>query len=406
MGVIDTPPGLGSALDRRLQAQLDSLRERSLYRVRRAVTGGHAVRMIVDGRPVLNFCANDYLGLATDARVIEAARRAFAVSGVGSTGSALISGHNVEHRALEDEIADFLGCPRALLFSTGFTTNVGVIKALLGRGDVVVADELNHASLIDGARASGAEYLRVPHANVEAYAQALAQAAAQGRDAMLITDGLFSMDGDIADLPALAALTQASGAALMVDDAHGFGVLGVGGRGTPDMLGVRPDVHVVTLGKSLGSAGGIVAGSETLIEYLIQRARSWVFSTAPPPALAAAARESLRILRGEPEHRARLIANMARFIDGARERGLPIAERGVATPIQPVIVGDEDRALALSRGLMERGYWVAAIRPPTVPRGTARLRITLSAAHEFAQIDGLLDALRELLGASSPAVAA
>ncbi len=390
-----------SVLDRRLKPVLESLREQSLYRVRRAVTGGHAVRMTVDGQACLNFCANDYLGLATDPRVAGAARHALAVSGTGSSGSALISGYNVEHRALEEELADFLGRPRVLLFSSGWAANMGILKALLGRDDAVIADELNHASLIDGARASGAEYRRVAHADSAGFARALAPGSPGLR--LLVTDGLFSMDGDLADLAELARLAHESGAALMVDDAHGFGVLGENGRGTPALLGVTPDVHVATLGKSLGCAGGFVAGSEALVEYLIQRARPWVFSTAPPPAIAAAARVALRIVRDEPEHRARLHANIAHFVEGARERGLPMARRAVLTPIQPLIVGDDARALALSRALMRRGFWVAGIRPPTVPRGTARLRITLSAAHEREQIEALLDALADGWQALFPA---
>ena len=385
-------------LDARLAPQLDSLRERSLYRARRTVSGQHAVRMVVDGKPCVNFCANDYLGLATDPRVAEAARRAIANGGLGSTGSALISGYDAEHRAFEEEYADFIGRPRALLFSTGTAANMGVLKALLGRGDAVIADELNHASLIDGARASGAEYIRVPHADLAGYEAALASLE-PSRFTAVVTDGVFSMDGDIADLPALARLTRAAGAALIVDDVHGLGVLGERGRGSVELLATEPDVLINGLGKAFGCAGGIVAGSETLIEFLIQRARSWIFSTAPPPAIAAAARESLRILRAEPERRARLLANVRHFIAGAHERGLVIPERPVATPIQPVMVGDDARVMALSAELMRRGFWVAGIRPPTVPRSTARLRITLSAAHEFAQIEALLDALHDSLAA-------
>lgn len=386
-----------SVLDSRLAPVLDDLRERSLYRVRRSVDGAHGVQMRVDGRDCINFCSNDYLGLASDPRLAAAAMRALDRSGTGSSGSALISGYNTEHRALEEELAAFLGRPRVLLFSSGWAANVGVLKALLGRGDVVIADELNHASLIDGARASGADYQRVAHADVDGYRAALQRAALDGRFAMLVADGVFSMDGDVADLPALRQLTHQTGAALMIDDAHGLGVLGATGRGSAEHFGIEPDVLMATMGKSLGCAGGLVAGSETLIEYLVQRARTWVFSTAPPPAIAAAAREALRIIRSQPELRGRLLANIDRFVRGARDRGLPIGERAVATPIQPVIVHEDARALRLSRELMERGYWVAAIRPPTVPRGTARLRITLSAAHDAAQIDGLLDALAQSL---------
>jgi 8-amino-7-oxononanoate synthase len=404
---VDEPVTTG-VLDARLAPRLDALRERSLYRVRRAVSGGHAVRMVVDGKPCLNFCANDYLGLATDPRVTEAARAVLSRSGTGSTGSALISGYDVEHRAFEEEYADFIGRPRALLFSTGWAANMGVLKALLGRGDVVLADELNHASLIDGARASGAEYLRIPHADLGAYRRALAGVASGSGDSnsaalvAVVTDGLFSMDGDVADLASLRRLTADAGAALIVDDAHGLGVLGATGRGSPELFGVEPDVHIATLGKSLGCAGGIVAGSETLIEYLIQRARPWVFSTAPPPAIAAAARAALRVVRDEPQRREKLLANIAHFVAGARERGLPVAERPIATPIQPLLVGDDAAVIALSNALMERGFWVAGIRPPTVPRGTARLRITLSAAHDADQIEGLLDALVSSLKALAP----
>src|SRR5581483_6864949 len=295
--------------------------------------------------------------------------------------------------------ADFLQRPRVLLFSSGWAANLGVLRALLRRDDVVVADELNHASLIDGGRLCGAQYVRVAHADLGGFGRALRQARAADRQALLVTDGVFSMDGDLADLPALSNLCEAREASLMVDDAHGFGVLGGHGRGSLEELSHPaaplnpPLVHVATLGKSLGAAGAFVAGSETLVEYLVQRARSWVFSTAPPPAIAAAAREGLRILRAEPERRAALHANIRRFREGAA--ALRLALSPSATPIQPLILGAEARALALSRYLFERGWWVAAIRPPTVPPGTARLRITLSAAHTAGQIDGLLADLAE-----------
>lgn len=381
-----------NALDARLRDELARLRAANLYRVRRTVQGAHGVETVVDGRRCLNFCANDYLGLAADPRVAEAARRALDASGMGSGAAALVSGYNREHRLLEEALAEFTQRPRALLFASGWAANLGALRALLGKDDVLVADELNHASLIDGGRLSGAHYVRIPHGDAAAFERAL-QAAGAGTT-LLATDAVFSMDGDVAPLPELAAACARQGAALMLDDAHGFGVLGAQGRGTVEHFGVPPpDVYVATLGKSLGVAGAFVAGSEALIEYLVQRARSWVFSTAPPPALAAAARRALEILQAEPERRAQLFANIRRFRDGARERGIEAGAPAIETPIQPLVLGDERRALSLSAYLIERGYWVAAIRPPTVPRGTARLRITLSAAHTASHVDGLLATL-------------
>lgn len=423
-----------SLLDRRLEAELARIRAADLYRVRRAVSGGHGVDIEVEGRHYVNFCSNDYLGLAADPRPAAAAQRVLARCGTGSGAAALITGYDVEHARLEEALADFLGRPRALLFSSGWAANLGVLRALLGRGDRLIADELNHASLIDGGRLSGAEYVRVLHRDIAGFERALDAAGNRGREpapggignrdgkdekrerrTLVVTDSVFSMDGDVADLPSLSQLAQAHGAALMVDDAHGFGVLGINGGGavehffpSPSEACSRPrvpspDIYIATLGKSLGASGAFVAGSEALIEYLIQRARSWVFSTAPPPAIAAAARESLRVLRAEPERRQRLQDNIRRFRDGARQLGLaapdtpqsPIANP--ATPIQPLLLGEAARALALSRALFERGYWVAAIRPPTVPAGTSRLRVTLSATHTAMQIDGLLAALGDAL---------
>lgn len=380
-----------STLEERLKARLAELRAQHLYRQRRVVRGAHGVEVEVDGRRCLNFCSNDYLGLAGDPRIAKAAQDALGKSGTGSGAAALISGYNDEHRKLEESLAAFLGRPRALLFSTGWAANLGTMRALLGRDDTLVADELNHASLIDGGRLSGAEYRRVPHADLAAYRLALEQPKG---NTLLATDGVFSMDGDRAPLAALSALCREQDADLMVDDAHGFGVLGKHGRGSVEEAGLSASevpVYVATLGKALGVAGAFVAGSEALIEFLIQRARSWVFSTAPPPAMAAAASESLRILQAEPQRRAHLRALIQQFRQGAAELGLPLPASDTA--IQPLIIGDEPRALALSTALFEAGFWVAAIRPPTVPAGTARLRITFSAAHTSAQVDGLLAAL-------------
>lgn len=430
-----------SPLDHRLAARLASARAQDLHRVRRIVEGGHGARIVVDGRDCLNFCSNDYLGLATDPRLAEAARAALG-QGTGSGAAALVSGYNREHAALEEELADFLQRPRALLFSSGWAANLGVMRALLGREDVLIADELNHASLIDGGRLAGARYVRVPHVDVVAYATALAEetplpplgrgagavaaemAAATAKEfrgrstdecasdaslppprrgdgnfRLLATDSVFSMDGDLAPLSALSALARQHGASLLVDDAHGIGVLGPDGRGALAATGATADILMAGFGKALGTAGACIAGSETLIDYLVQRARTWVFSTAPPPALAAATRASLKLIGSAEgaQRRARLQAHIARFRAGAEQLGLPLSAS--ETAIQPLLLGEAARAMAVSRALYQRGYWVAAIRPPTVPAGTSRLRITLSAAHSEADIDGLLLALDEALRA-------
>lgn len=385
--------GLGgdiSPLDARLQRELDGFRAADLYRVRRVVEGTHGVALVVDGRACTSFCSNDYLGLASDRRVAAAAQRALDSSGTGSGAAALVSGYNREHAQLEEELADYTGRARALLFTSGWAANLGTLRALFGKADALLCDELNHASLIDGARLAGARYVRVPHADTGGYATALADAQAQGGEVGIVSDSVFSMDGDEADVPALSALARQHGATLVIDDAHGLGVTDGGAMRLAD-------VYIATLGKSLGAAGAFVAGSEALIEFLIQRARTWVFSTAPPPAIAAAARAALRIIRSEPEHPLRLQANIARFRRGieALGSGLPFRLSPSTTPIQPLIVGPAGPAVALSRALLARGYWVAAIRPPTVPAGTSRLRVTLSAAHTDAQIDGLVAALAD-----------
>ena len=383
----------GSLLDARLNRELQKLRAADLYRQRRVIDGSHGVRLTVGGKSCISFCSNDYLGLASDPRVAEAGRAALARVGTGSGAAALISGYNAEHAKLEEELADYCGRERVLLFSSGWAANLGLLRALFGRDDTLICDELNHASLIDGARLSGARYVRATHGDVAAVDAALIDAGQRDGEIGIVSDSIFSMDGDEAEVPVLARLAKRSGATLIVDDAHGFGVQPAPGIRYPGAD--APEVYIATLGKSLGASGAFVAGSEALIEFLIQRARTWVFSTAPPPAIAAAARAALAIIRSEPEHQAQLARNIARFRAGisALGDGLPFQLMASTTPIQPLIVGDAGQAMALSRQLFEQGYWVAAIRPPTVPAGTSRLRVTLSAAHTEAQIDGLIEAI-------------
>ncbi len=366
-------------------------------RVRRTVehrTAG-GVRVRVDGTDLLAFCSNDYLGLADHPRVVAAFVAASHEWGVGSGASHLVSGHCREHHALEEELAAFVRRPRALLFSTGYMANLAVVTALLGRGDRVFEDRLNHASLLDAGLASGARFSRYPHAGVGALAARLGRAGS-GRT-MVVTDGVFSMDGDVAPLAGLAAACRMHGASLFVDDAHGLGVLGATGRGSLEAAGVDgADVPILmgTLGKAFGTFGAFVAGSHELIETLLQTGRTYIYTTALPPAVAAASRASLRVIQDESWRRERTLQHVARFRSEAAKLGLRLLESG--TPIQPVVLGSEADAVAASDALRARGLWVPAIRPPTVPAGSSRLRITFSAAHEASDVDRLLEALASL----------
>lgn len=392
------------SMDERLGERLKSLADAGLYRFRRVLDGPQTPKMRLEGREYLGFCSNDYLGLAADPRLAEAVRGATRRYGVGSGAAHLICGHSRPHHALEEELAEFLGRPRALLFSTGYMANLGAVTALAGAGDLVLEDRLNHASLLDAALLARARIQRYPHAEAAAAGERLAASRAPVK--LLVSDGMFSMDGDLAPLDALALQAARHDAWLLVDDAHGIGVLGEGGRGTLESFGLdREQVPVLvgTLGKALGSFGAFVAGSDALIETLIQQARSYIYTTALPPAVAEAARASLRLVQSEGWRRERLHALVARFRHGAGQLGLPLLP--AAGPIQPLLIGHPERASALAEALRERGLLVGAIRPPTVPPGTARLRITLSAAHSEADVDRLLDALGELnvLAAGRPA---
>lgn len=359
----------------------------------RSVTWRDGMRCSVDGRELVNFCSNDYLGLSRHPRVIAALREA-ASEGAGAGASHLVCGHGAQHAALEAELADWLQAPRALLFGSGYMANLAVVQALLGEGDVCVQDKLNHASLIDAARLSGCTFKRYPHTDADGAARQLSLHA-QGA-ALLASDGVFSMDGDVAPLRALAQVAREQQATLYVDDAHGIGVLGDAGRGSVSAAGLSArdvPLQLVTFGKALGNAGAAVVGDAGLIAHLAETARPYIYTTAMPPPQAAATREAVCIARAGDDLRERLRANIERLKDGARARGLALMPSD--TPIQPLLVGSDTHALAMAAALEARGYWVAPIRPPTVPEGSARLRITLSAAHDTHQVDGLLDALAQ-----------
>ena len=366
-----------------------------LLRQARTLDGTRGVRVRIDGRELLNFCSNDYLGLAQDPRIIGALQNAANECGVGSGAAHLVCGHRREHAQLENALCEWTGREAALLFSSGWLANLGAMQTLLDRGSVSVQDRLNHASLLDAAQLAGAALKRYPHADAKGAARQLANAVE--KSALLATDGVFSMDGDVAPLRELASLCGREGATLMVDDAHGLGVLGRHGAGSVNAAGLpQEDVPVLmaTLGKSLGCMGAFVAGSRSLIEGLTQFARTFVYTTAMPPALAAAACEAVRIAREEDWRRDKLCALIARFREGVAQLGLPLMDS--ATAIQPIVLGDTEHAVAASRALEDVGFLVKAIRPPTVPAGKARLRVTLSAAHEQADIDRLLGALAQL----------
>jgi 8-amino-7-oxononanoate synthase len=384
-----------------LEAALAGLEAEHLKRRRRTVEShprkGSRVEMQVDGRRLLDFCGNDYLGLAHHPEIAEALARSAALHGTGSGAAHLVSGHGVEHAKLEEAVAAFTGRERALLFSTGYMANLAVITALAGAGDLVLLDRLNHASLIDGARLSGARFKRYPHGDAAAAERELQVAATHPeRGSLLATDGVFSMDGDLAPLPGLARSCSAHRAWLVVDDAHGLGVVGGTGRGTLEHFGLTSaDVPLLvgTFGKAFGTFGAFAAGEGDLIEILIQKARPYIYTTAVPPPLAAATRRAIELADRESWRRERVAALTARFRAGALDRGIALTSS--STPIQPVILGGPQAALRAQDRLLQAGFWVAAIRPPTVPAGSARLRVTLSAAHSEAQVDSLLDALAE-----------
>lgn len=377
--------------EQRLSAALVQRREQGLYRQRLTLDSAQGPSVRVDGRSYLNFCSNDYLGLAAHPQVVESFRRAAIQYGVGSGASHLVCGHSRPHHQLEEALAELTGRPRALLFSSGFAANTGTLTTLLQTGDAVFQDRLNHASLLDGGLHSGARFRRFAHNDVADLAGKMS--AADGPK-LVVVDGVFSMDGDLAPLAELAALCRREDAWLMVDDAHGIGVLGENGAGSVAEAGLGCDdvpVLMATLGKALGTGGAFVAGSETLIEALIQQARNYIYTTAISPAVAAATLTSLEILSDEPWRREHLAKLIQRFRQGAQQLDLSLMPS--ASAIQPLLVGDAGRAIAISQRLRDRGLLISAIRPPTVPAGTSRLRVTLSAAHSEEQVDRLLEEL-------------
>ncbi|MBS4097253.1 MAG: 8-amino-7-oxononanoate synthase [Sulfuricella sp.] len=379
-----------------LNDELERLAADGLQRRRRVLDGPQGARVVADGREYLSFCSNDYLGLANHPELVEAMQHGAAHYGAGGGASHLVSGHSAAHHRLEEELAEFVGLPRALLFSTGYMANLGIVTALLGRDDEIFADKLNHASLNDAALLSRARLTRFPHLDLEMLEKRLA--ASRARRKLVLVDAVFSMDGDVAPVSQLLELCERYDAWLLLDDAHGFGVLGQGGRGVLEHFGVASPriIYMATLGKAAGVAGAFVAGDATLVEYLLQRARTYIFTTAMPPPLACALSASLRLIGNEGWRRDRLGGLIATL----RARLHPQSWRLLDSPtaIQPLVIGGNQETVAVSDALRAQGIWVPAIRPPTVPKGEARLRISLSASHEIADVEALAAALNVLEG--------
>ncbi|PCK08009.1 MAG: 8-amino-7-oxononanoate synthase [Alteromonadaceae bacterium] len=385
---------MGHLMDAELLAALQDRHEHDTYRYRKTHLGAQQVNLQRNGQEYLSFCSNDYLGLANDLRVKDAFQNAVTEYGVGSGASHLVNGHTEAHHKLEQELAEFTGRERVLLFSTGYMANLGVINALVGKQDAVFQDRLNHASLIDGALLSRAKLIRYRHNDLADLERSLSKSTHSRK--LIVTDGVFSMDGDQACLSGLCHLAEQYRAWLMVDDAHGFGCYGSQGGGLAEQLQLGSDrlpILMGTLGKAFGSFGAFVAGSHTLIETLIQFSRTYIYTTALPPAVAEATRVSLQILREEQSRRERLTKLIEHFRHYGAELGLPLMPSD--SPIQPILVGEPGKALRLSQHLEANGFWVTAIRPPTVPVGTARLRITLTSEHSLDQVTALLNCLAE-----------
>jgi 8-amino-7-oxononanoate synthase len=372
---------------------LDSLKSANLFRKRIAIDSAQSSRVVVNGSEVLNFCSNDYLGLSNDPKIKKSFQQAVEKYGVGSAASPLVCGRSTAHVELEEEVAKITGRDKAIIFSSGYLANLAVVATLApDRGDFVFQDKLNHASMIDSAQLSRAKLIRYPHADHKALKETVHKKGS-GRK-LILTDSVFSMDGDLAPIRDLAKVAKQEKALLAVDDAHGFGVFGKSGAGVLEHFSLgQTDVPLMmaTFGKALGCAGAFLAGPENLIELMVQKARPYIYSTALAPAMAVAATQSLRMLRAEQWRRDHLSALINRFREGAQQAGLSLLNS--SSPIQPLLVGTATRALAISEALFRSGILITAIRPPTVPINSSRLRITLSASHSEQDIDVLLKAL-------------
>ena len=368
----------------------------SLYRQTHKIETGQHVKLSIKGKKILSFCSNDYLGLASHPKIIAAFKKGVDQYGVGSGGSHLVTGHSIEHDKLEKELAEFTNREDALLFSNGYMANLGIVTSLMEPGDIVFQDRLNHASLIDASRLSGSKMKRYLHNDMVALARKIDSNRAA--NTMIATDGVFSMDGDIANIDEIINLSQINNAWVLVDDAHGFGVLGQRGSGVLEASNTSQDdvpLYMATLGKAVGVSGAFVAGSKLHMDYIRQRARTWMYTTASPPALAVSTRVAISLIQEESWRRERLISLIAEFRTGAIQLGLKLLDS--STAIQAVIIGSNNKALEISENIFKKGILVTAIRPPTVPNNTARLRITLSALHESADIRQLLGALEQQL---------
>lgn len=375
----------------KLQSRLRQRQTQDMMRRRLTLGSAQDTEVKLGDKTFINFSSNDYLGLANHPKLIESMRQASKRYGAGSGASHLVVGHSAEHHQLEEELAEFLGTERALLFSSGFMANYGVLTSLFDRKDLLIQDKLNHASLIDGGRASDAKMLRYAHNDLESLQRQLKHDV---ETKVIVTDGVFSMDGDLAPLEPITRLAQETKSQLMVDDAHGFGVLGESGRGTLEHFCLKQSdaaIYMATLGKAVGGYGAFVAGDEVLIESLIQFARSYIYTTAIPPAVAAVNRTGLKLIQTEPERRYTLQENIDYFKQLADEKDLPLMPSDTA--IQPVVLGSNQTAVRVSKSLHERGLLVVAIRPPTVPENSARLRVTLTANHTKVHVEELIDAI-------------
>lgn len=397
--MVDLPDSNKGPMDSWLDACSARRQAQHLERHRRLLDGNHPVDIQLDGKPLLNFSSNDYLGLASHPDLVAALGNSAGRVGVGSGASALVTGFRREHQLLEQELAEFLQREKVLLCSSGYLANLAVATSLAGRGDVIIQDKLCHASLVDAARLSGARLSRYAHVDMDALHRRLSQGN-EGKT-LVISDGVFSMDGDVAPLKKMASLCMDHQAWLAVDDAHGIGVSGPGGRGSVEAAGLNSQqvpILTGTLGKAFGCFGAFIAGSEKLIDHLVNEARSYIYTTAMPPALAASARAALRRVIEDDWRREHLQSLISHFKRGAASRGLGLLASD--SPIQPMIIGDSRAALVLAARLRQQGFLVVAMRPPTVREGTSRLRITLTAAHNVDQLDALLDAIAMAMVAS------